>query len=59
MNSREAFWKLSRGRIFVRTVLIPEGWTIYDIAAEIERAEDLQPPGIHRGGAQYVPDIRP
>ena len=37
VNSREVFWKLSRGRIFVRTVLIPEGWTIYDIAAEIER----------------------
>lgn len=37
LNSREAFWKIAHGRIFVHTVLIPEGWTMYDIAAEIEQ----------------------
>ncbi|MGA3294821.1 MAG: endolytic transglycosylase MltG [Candidatus Acidiferrales bacterium] len=36
VNSREVFWKIAHGRIFVRTILVPEGWTIYDIAAEIE-----------------------
>jgi UPF0755 protein len=37
VNSREVFWKISHGRIFVRTILIPEGWTMYDIAAEIDQ----------------------
>ncbi len=37
VNSREVFWKISHGRIFVRTILIPEGWTMYDIAAAIEQ----------------------
>ncbi len=37
VNSREVFWKISHGRIFVRTILIPEGWTMFDIAAEIEQ----------------------
>jgi len=37
VNSREVFWKIAHGRIFVRTVLVPEGWTIHDVAAELER----------------------
>jgi UPF0755 protein len=37
VNSREVFWKIAHGRIFVRTVLVPEGWTMHDIAAELER----------------------
>ena len=37
MNSREVFWKIARGHIFVHTVVIPEGWTMYDIANELER----------------------
>ena len=37
VNSREVFWKIAHGRIFVRTVLVPEGWTMYDLAAELER----------------------
>jgi peptidoglycan lytic transglycosylase G len=37
VNSREVFWKISHGRIFVRTILIPEGWTMYNIASEIEQ----------------------
>lgn len=36
-NSREVFWKISRGQIYVHTVTIPEGWTMFDIAAELER----------------------
>ena len=34
-NSREVFWKVAHGQIFVRTILVPEGWTMYDIAAEV------------------------
>lgn len=34
-NSRQVFWKVAHGQIFVRTILVPEGWTMYDIAAEV------------------------
>jgi UPF0755 protein len=37
LNSREVFWKISRGQIFVHNVTVPEGWTMYDIAAEVDR----------------------
>jgi UPF0755 protein len=37
VNSREVFWKVARGQIFVHTVTVPEGWTMFDIAAELER----------------------
>ena len=37
LNSRETFWKISRGQIFVHTVTVPEGWTMFDIAGEFER----------------------
>lgn len=37
MNSREVFWKIAKGQIFVHTVIIPEGWTMYDIADELNR----------------------
>jgi UPF0755 protein len=37
VNSREVFWKLSRGQIYVHTVTVPEGWTMFDIAAELDR----------------------
>ena len=37
VNSREVFWKISHGQIFVHTVTIPEGWTMFDIAGEFER----------------------
>jgi UPF0755 protein len=37
VTSREVFWQLAQGRIFVRTVTIPEGWTMFDIAAELDR----------------------
>jgi len=36
-NSRELFWKISHGQIFVHTVTIPEGWTMFDIADEFQR----------------------
>lgn len=36
VNSREVFWKMARGRIYIRTILVPEGWTSFDIAAEIQ-----------------------
>jgi UPF0755 protein len=37
VNSREVFWKIVRGQIFVHTVLVPEGFTMYDIAAELDQ----------------------
>ena len=37
VNSREVFWKISRGQIFVHILTVPEGWTMYDIAAETAR----------------------
>ena len=37
VNSREVFWKISRGQIYVHTVTVPEGWTMFDIAAELDR----------------------
>jgi len=36
VNSREVFWKMARGRIYIRTILVPEGWTSFDIADEIQ-----------------------
>ncbi len=37
LDSREVFWKIAHGQIFVHTVTIPEGWTIFDIAGEFDR----------------------
>jgi len=37
LNSRETFWKISHGQIFVHIVTIPEGWTMFDIADEFDR----------------------
>ena len=37
VTSREVFWQIAQGRIFVHTVTIPEGWTMFDIAAELDR----------------------
>jgi UPF0755 protein len=37
LNSRQLFWMIVRGRVFVHTVVIPEGWTSYDIGGELER----------------------
>jgi UPF0755 protein len=34
VNSREVFWKIAHGQIFVHTVTVPEGWTMFDIADE-------------------------
>jgi UPF0755 protein len=37
VTSREVFWKIAHGQIFVHTVRLPEGWTMYEMAAEFER----------------------
>lgn len=37
VNSKEVFWKISGGKIFFHTVTIPEGWSMYDIASELDR----------------------
>jgi UPF0755 protein len=37
VNSREVFWKIAHGRIFVHTVLVPEGWTMFEIAGEVSK----------------------
>jgi UPF0755 protein len=36
MNSRQVFWKIAKGEIFVHVVQIPEGWTMFDIANELD-----------------------
>jgi peptidoglycan lytic transglycosylase G len=35
-NSRQVFWKIVHGQIFVHIVTVPEGWTMFDIAAELQ-----------------------
>jgi peptidoglycan lytic transglycosylase G len=37
LNSKEVFSKISQGKIFVHSVTIPEGWTMFDIADEVAR----------------------
>jgi len=37
LDSRELFWKIAHGQIFVHVVTVPEGWTKFDIASELER----------------------
>jgi len=37
VNSREVFWKIAHGQIFVHTVTVPEGWNMFDIGDELER----------------------
>jgi UPF0755 protein len=36
VDSREVFWKIAHGQIFVHIVTVPEGWTIYDIANQLQ-----------------------
>lgn len=33
----EVFWKIAQGQVYVHTVVIPEGWTMFDIAATLEK----------------------
>jgi UPF0755 protein len=35
-TTREVFWQVAQGKIFVHTITIPEGWTMFDIAAEMD-----------------------
>lgn len=37
LDSREMFWKIVHGRVFVHIVTVPEGWTMFDIANEVDR----------------------
>jgi UPF0755 protein len=37
IDSRAALWKISHGQIFVHVVTVPEGWTMFDIADELDR----------------------
>lgn len=37
MTSPEVFWKIAKGEIFVHIVTVPEGWTSFDIADELDR----------------------
>lgn len=36
MDSRAVFWKIAHGRVFVHIVTVPEGWSMYDIANELD-----------------------
>jgi UPF0755 protein len=35
-DSRQLFWKISKGQIYVHVVTIPEGWTMFDIANDLD-----------------------
>ena len=37
VDSREVFWKIAHGQIFVHIVTVPEGWTMYDIANQLQQ----------------------
>ncbi|HUC42264.1 MAG TPA: endolytic transglycosylase MltG [Candidatus Micrarchaeaceae archaeon] len=37
LTSRQLFSMIAHGRVFVHNVVIPEGWTSFDIANELER----------------------
>jgi UPF0755 protein len=37
IDSRGVFWKISHGQIFVHVVTVPEGWTMFDIADDLDR----------------------
>ena len=37
MNEREVFWKIAGGHIYVHSVQITEGWTMFEIADALER----------------------
>jgi UPF0755 protein len=37
VTTREVFWQMAQGHIFVHSVTIPEGYTMFDIAAEMEK----------------------
>lgn len=37
MTPRQVFDQIAGGHIFVHTVVVPEGWTMFDIASELER----------------------
>ncbi len=39
VDSREVFWKIAHGQIFVHIITVPEGWTMYDIANELSAQE--------------------
>ena len=37
MTERQVFWKIANGKINVISVQIPEGWTMFEIAEQLER----------------------
>lgn len=37
VSPRDVFWKIASGRVYVHTVTIPEGWTMFEIAGALER----------------------
>jgi UPF0755 protein len=37
VNSREVFWKVAHGQVFVHILTVPEGRSIYDIASQLDQ----------------------
>ncbi len=37
LTPREVFWTIAQGHIYVHTIAVPEGWTMFDIAQALER----------------------
>ncbi|HWG59673.1 MAG TPA: endolytic transglycosylase MltG [Candidatus Acidoferrales bacterium] len=36
LDSRQVFWKIAHGQIYVHTIVVPEGWSTYEIAADLD-----------------------
>jgi len=36
-TSRQVFYQIAGGHIYVHVIVVPEGWTMFDIASELER----------------------
>lgn len=39
LDSRDVFWKIAHGQIFVHIVTVPEGWTMYDIGNQLQQQD--------------------
>lgn len=37
MNSRQVFWMIVHGKVYVHVIVIPEGWTSFDIGDDLEK----------------------
>ena len=58
MSPRDVIDKIANGRVYVHSVTIPEGWTMFDIADELERQGLCRRAGFSGGCARPVDHSR-